>query len=346
MKKIYSLVLIFLCITQSFSLAYGWNDGYEAYPFANNYDDYTTRIHYGTMDWIADGVISLLKGYNSKWQFLANMDAIYFVGTEAIKNPNINMILNNETVKGIGDFNSLYIRWNGTVLSRENIFSKISNASEKALHALQEEKYELATYYFGIITSYIASVFYYPIHELNTISYWNERSFLDSRITPYTSDHSNPNWFFLWHPHNPLNTTSNAIKNHAYNVMWNNTINVLWLKENITSVIIVKDYHTLIQNYDIHSPTRMFYTHYEYLLNTCIHYIIDVLHTIFLESEAIGGDIKISSPFSRLEKKWQYGIIAICIGIFGILVYPIYAKASGKKISLAFWRKRKVIQSK
>lgn len=350
MKRKYPIFIISLiCINLVIQNVSAWNHGYESYPYAYNETDYNKLRNYGTIDWLADGASERLLNKTERWKFLWNMKGEYFLGTESIRNVEVETSLDGELVEGVGDYIELVIRWGNSsehILEEENFRYRIGNYTEKAIQAFQEEKYELASYYCGVISGYISYVFYYPIHELWNINFWNDRFTLHNLITPHTNDFDNPNKFFLWTNYNTIsNTTLDELFILARKYAWNNSYDLFWYQHNIPQVDSVDSYTDLIENYDSDTVTYQFYHHYEYIFNLCIGYTSDLLHTIFIESGARGGDIYPSTRFQNLSEEWMWGIIAISIGFFGIVVLILRMKMKGKKFSgekLLFWRKYKV----
>jgi hypothetical protein len=297
------------------------------------------------MDWIANVVGMNLLNSNAKWKFLFNMDKIYYTGTESIKNENLKMILDDETVVGINDYDELFIKWDTNTTSfSENIVSRIINIRNLTIEALKSEKYMLASYYFGVIVSYVSLVFYYPIYEYDNDSFSNLSSTFDSMISKHTVHNLNfnSNDNFKYNLTHPEITKLSLIQSYSYNITYNTLYNATWIRDNLSEI---NDNVKLTELSNYNEATQIFYSHHEEILNLCMQYTSNLLYTIFAESGAKGGDIKIPSMFTRLSKEWQYGIIGICLGLFIVIVYTVYLKATGKNIELGFWKKRKVIIS-
>jgi len=343
MKKY--LILCLFCFSfyiQTIEYGYAWNDGNKIYPYVIHYNDYNYNIHYDTNDWIGDAVITIICNNSAKMFFLNNMKIIFFVGTESPQNSNIKMILDNEEIYGENESSLITIEITNTNITYDLLHSKLELYSNLAIKALQNEQYTLATYYFGMICTYISYIFYFPIYIINSISFKNYTTRLNEIISKYTSNYKNATWFFTWNlSHRIKNTTLDILYSKLRYLVFNHTITPFWLKTNINTISLPNTKNEL-SNYSPNSSTFLFFSYYQYIFNEMIEFISNYLYTLFSISKARGGNIPMPTLFSQMEKKTIYIIIGIFVILVIILFYPIYRKIYGP-INFSIFKKRKVI---
>lgn len=169
-EKLIALSLLFLCSIPYMS-ASAWPDGYIYSPYATFPVDYDYRYNYGINDWIADNVLSALYSNNTfQWEWLRALKLMYFIGTESISNPNVDMIIEGKSVKGENyrDFFAVHVRFvgNDSIIYVDGI-DHVYDVIDRFKHALLNESYYLAAYYLGQIVAYMALFGYYPVYIID-----------------------------------------------------------------------------------------------------------------------------------------------------------------------------------
>lgn len=362
-EKIFIAAVFIFILNGGITGIIGWDDGFTYAEYAQSPYDFDFELNYGTEDWIAHGVIEILVHSNPNFQFLWNMRKFVFFGTQMTKVTDIHTSINGTDVHGIGNYRSLVIKWKSYVVYNESsttdnetanatiiteiAYENISNETERYVDrlrsALENENYELASYYCGVVSSYIASAFYFPIHAFNDIDYWNYHDRLDDLISPFTSNYRDPNRLFIWYEYTPKKGLDlDKLRDFMYITAWNETYNLSWYSDHIHSLSVPKDITDLINTYGKESEEYGFYSHYEYLFTLCINYIADVINAVFLHSDAKGGNIFPQSWWLRIDTKWRYIIVFSVIGISTVMIIVVRGKGKNAVNRIAFWRKFKV----
>ncbi len=155
---IFTMLTIFIIVVSSNTPVVAWNNGSYAY----DPQDYDYETDYGTHDWIADAALNYLIDHNaSQWNWLDSRREIFYVGTEAPDNSGIDIILDGINVTGFGDksLHHIYFYENGTVFANEDDSAiRAKWCGDWANVHIGDEKWDLAAYYLGAMTHYIADV--------------------------------------------------------------------------------------------------------------------------------------------------------------------------------------------
>jgi hypothetical protein len=143
----------------------GWGNGESAgdcSAFADDNLSYDYECNFGTHDWIAKSALNaLLEENSSKWSWLSDREKIYLVGTEAPDNPDVEMTLNGVNVEGINDktYHHIFFNEDGTVKNNEDDAAlRAKLCGDLADEYGTEDKLDLAAFYLGVMTHYIADM--------------------------------------------------------------------------------------------------------------------------------------------------------------------------------------------
>ncbi|MHA1522579.1 MAG: hypothetical protein ACTSRK_20615, partial [Promethearchaeota archaeon] len=157
----FTLLLIFIIAAPSNFSVVAWNNGSYAY----DPQDYDYETDYGTHDWIADATLDYLLNHNAThWNWLDTRREIFYVGTEAPDNSGIDIVLDGVSVAGIGDvvLHHIYFYENGNVVADEDDSAiRAKEMGDLAETYILAEKWDLAAYYLGAMTHYIADMSLY-----------------------------------------------------------------------------------------------------------------------------------------------------------------------------------------
>ncbi len=179
----------------------GWGNK----SYADNAASYSYSSHYGTHDWVAEAALDGLVAVDAgNWNWLVDRKAIFLVGTEAPDNSGVSMTLDGTSVSGFGDTASHHIYYNtdGTVANNEDdaaVRAKFCGDSADA--AMDAQKRDLAAFYLGAMTHYIADQGVYAHVAENDvapdyINFDTYHSTFEDRVATRTNNHDDRQEFF------------------------------------------------------------------------------------------------------------------------------------------------------
>jgi hypothetical protein len=199
MKKIIIFLIISILFFQFIPLIYAWGNNSYGY----NEIDYDYNTDYGTHDWIADKALSILYNDNlESWKWLMERRTIFLIGTESPDNSDVFMILNEITVEGFGDTVNHHIYFNeGGTIFEDDAGLRAKTCGDIANSYINENKYDIASFYLGAMCHYIGDMGMYSHTSRNNISpdYINfdlHHSDIESYTNTRTNDFTNLNEFF------------------------------------------------------------------------------------------------------------------------------------------------------
>ncbi|MFW9873374.1 MAG: DNRLRE domain-containing protein [Candidatus Thorarchaeota archaeon] len=183
-----------------------------------------------------------------KWKWLDDREKLFLTATEAPDNNNLEMILNGELVQGYGDFvnHHVYFHENGSVKDDEdNAAIRAQDCYDMAEIALKEKKFDLAAFYFGTMTHYIADCTMYAhvaqnyVHPYN-VNFDQWHSIVEKLVNARTNISNNREIFFNY-------TAQPGMKGNPYNI----TLEVGWdtYKDPNPSKATIRDAIWLHNNY-------------------------------------------------------------------------------------------------
>ncbi len=199
-----------------------WKNGSYAY----NYSSYSYDKDYGTHDWVAEAALNALYAADSgNWSWLVDREEIFLVGTEAPDNSEVDMVLDGVTVGGFGDTANHHIYFNedGSISN---------NQDDAALHAksmgdladasLNEQKRNLAAFYFGAMVHYITDMSVFCHVAENEVAPYDlnfDQNHTDYEVAVYAGTHTytDPEKFFQIES---VTIQSTAPYNAAVNLGW------------------------------------------------------------------------------------------------------------------------------
>jgi len=168
-SKIFLFSMLIMFLIMPLTQVSAWKNG--SYAYDNTKYDYSTD--YGTHDWIADLALdALLDDDKSQWSWLNERREIYLLGTEAPDNSNVDVTLDGKDVEGFGDTTKhhVYLEWaDGSVVEDDSAL-RTKKCADLADSYLEEKKYELAAFYLGAMTHYIADLSMYAHVAENNIA--------------------------------------------------------------------------------------------------------------------------------------------------------------------------------
>ncbi|OLS15494.1 MAG: hypothetical protein RBG13Loki_0889 [Promethearchaeota archaeon CR_4] len=199
-----------------------WKNGSYAYNSAS----YSYSDDFGTHDWVAEAALNALYSVDkSNWQWLMDRKTIFLVGTEAPDNSGVSMTLDGTAVSGFGDTTKHHIYFNedGTISNNEDDAAiRAKTVGDLADVAMDADKYDLAAFYLGTMTHYIADMgVFCHVAENNVAPHYldfdkNHTEFEDY-VGSRTNNHANPEEFFQIASFSINSTTPyNAAKNLAW----------------------------------------------------------------------------------------------------------------------------------
>jgi hypothetical protein len=209
-QKIGRLITIMFVVLflQGLPQSIAWKNG----SYANTAIEYDTATDYGTHDWVADAALQGLRTTNaSKWQWLQDRLSIYLLGTEAPDNPGINTNFDGTPVTGFGDTNHHHVYHNidGSIYYNEDDSAvRAKWCGDQADVALSEQKYDLAAYYLGAMTHYIADMGVYAHVSPNNVPPYNVdfdtyHATYEDRVYTRSNNYNNKEEFFRIHSFTP-----------------------------------------------------------------------------------------------------------------------------------------------
>jgi hypothetical protein len=194
-----------IIISQFIAVGSAWNNGKSGSAYANTVENYDYTKNYGTHDWIADAALQALKNDNAtKWGWLWERRTIYLLATEAPDNSNVNVTLNGQTLSGFGDttYHHIYFNEDGSIkLNEDDAAIRAKSCGDLADVALTDEKLDVAAFYLGAMTHYIADMGMFahttqnnvPPHNLNFDLY---HSTIEGYVLTRSDDYQNMEEFF------------------------------------------------------------------------------------------------------------------------------------------------------
>jgi len=221
-RKYFFLLLFFNIFSLHVHNGQSWSNGSYSYNSTN----YDINTDFGTHDWISERALDvLLLSNSSKWEWLENRKTIFFVGTEAPDNVNVDMILNDIQVQGFGDFSYHHVYFNedGTIKNNEDDAAlRAKWCFDMADVYLNEEKLDIAAFYLGAMTHYIVDCSMYAHVAENYVPPYNINfdefhSIVESRVHARINDYDNKEDFFQF-------SNVNILKMSAYDA----TIELGW----------------------------------------------------------------------------------------------------------------------
>jgi hypothetical protein len=214
--KIIILALLLILTIIPYSKAWNNGDGGTGeFTYASDFVDYNFDYHYGTHDWIADLALEILSNNNtSAWQWLRDYETIYYLGTEAPDNSGIDIILNGTALTGFGDktYHHIYFNADGTILE-DNSAVRAKWCGDHADVALTDGNFQVAAYYLGAMTHYIAdmSMFSHVMDNTETINYDAHHSTIEGYVQTRTNEVDDKMGFFL------IDTSEDVISKKPFN---------------------------------------------------------------------------------------------------------------------------------
>ena len=260
LKRIISYVLLALLLTLAITSALvkngvAWsNGGYSSDP--NNPD-------YGTHDWIAQHALDWLPD-KEKWYIYDNL-AAYLYGTEFPDNGQVS--------DGIGDTALHHVYFDrGGDLTDDAAAVRAETEFTNTLNVLSAKDYKNASKFAGIMTHYIADLAVFA-HVMGAGTDWGKEKHHDdfeNGANGYTSSYNS--WFTRF-----LVFDGSLIEISAYDAAVNLARDTTF--DNVTDTAVWMD-----QNYNWNN--QAFMNRVGESLNLAVNYVTDVLHTLYVKSEA------------------------------------------------------------
>lgn len=200
-----------------------WKNG----SYADTPEAYTYSENYGTHDWIADAALDYLLSINSsQWSWLDSRREIFFLGTEAPDNGGIDIVLDGISVSGFGDttLHHIYFYENGSVFENEDDAAiRAKWCGDWADVQISSENWDLAAFYLGAMTHYIADMGMYAHVAANNVApYYLNFDEFHSTVEGYVNTRSNevedPEEFFAIEL--PLSLNGTSPYNAALETAW------------------------------------------------------------------------------------------------------------------------------
>ncbi len=179
----------------------GWSNG----SYANNSSSYNYSSHYSTHDWVAEAALEGLVAVDpGNWNWLVDRKSIFLVGTEAPDNSGVSMTLDGTAVSGFGDMtmHHIYYYSDGTIANNEDDAAIRAKAcGDSADAAMDAQKRDLAAFYLGAMTHYIADMGVYAhVAENNVapdyIDFDLHHATFEDRVDTRTNNHADRQEFF------------------------------------------------------------------------------------------------------------------------------------------------------
>jgi len=171
-----------------------WHNG----SMANNQTNYNYDSHYSTHDWVAEAALdALVKVDPGNWNWLVERKSIFLVGTEAPDSSDVSMTLDGTAVTGFHDmtYHHIYFNDDNTIYNNEDDAGvRAKWCGDSADVAMDAQKRDLAAFYLGAMTHYIADLgsFAHVIDGVDTSTHNSFEGYVDTR----TNDHDNRQEFF------------------------------------------------------------------------------------------------------------------------------------------------------
>lgn len=178
-----------------------WSNG----SYANNSSSYSYSSHYSTHDWVAEAALEGLVAVDAgNWNWLIDRKSIFLVGTEAPDNSGVSMTLDGTSVSGFGDTTMHHIYYNsdGTISNNEDdAATRAKWCGDQADAAMDAQKRDLAAFYLGAMTHYIADMGVFAHVAENNVApdYINfdlNHATFEDRVETRTNNHDDRQEFF------------------------------------------------------------------------------------------------------------------------------------------------------
>jgi hypothetical protein len=205
--------LLLVSLFMSVQTGTAWKNG----SYANTYTSYSYTSHYSTHDWVAEAALDALVSVDAgNWQWLVDRKTIFLVGTEAPDNAGVSMTLDGTAITGSGAVTDHHIYYNADGTTYEDnaaieakLFGNLADA------AMDEQKRDLAAFYLGAMTHYIADLgsFAHVIDGVDTSDHDDFEGYVNTR----TNDHADRESFFKI---SPVTVTSKTPYNAAKDLGW------------------------------------------------------------------------------------------------------------------------------
>ena len=238
LKATFSIIIGFLLLSTFFNSAYAWSNGSYAY----NETEYSYEDDYGTHDWIAERALNVLLNYEeNEWNWLESRKEIFLVGTEAPDNGGVSMTLDGKNIDGFGDttWHHIYFNQDGSISNNEDDSAlRAKSMGDLADANLEEKNLDLAAFYLGAMTHYIADMgMYAHVAENNVaphfIDFDEHHSTIEGYVQTRTNEYDDKEEFFLFlditlgtkSPYNAAvdlawDTYNDSSNNFAHNALW------------------------------------------------------------------------------------------------------------------------------
>jgi hypothetical protein len=184
------------------STSSAWTNG----SYASDPANYAYTTHYGTHDWIADAALQALMAADSNhWKWLNDRKAIYLTGTEAPDNSGVSCTLDGTAVTGFGDtaMHHIYFNEDGTIKANEDDSGiRAKSTGDLANAYFSENKLDLAAFYLGAMTHYIADMAMFGHVAQNNVPPYNidfdtYHSTIEGYVNTRTNEYQKMEEFFL-----------------------------------------------------------------------------------------------------------------------------------------------------
>ncbi|MHA1272768.1 MAG: hypothetical protein ACTSQS_04975 [Promethearchaeota archaeon] len=327
MRKFKLIFLIFFLIYlyAPFFQVLAWKNSSYAY----NNIDYSYEDDYGTHDLLADAALqALLEDDESSWTWLndPNRKKIFLLGTEAPDNSKVKVTLDGKEVEGFGDTTKHHIYFNqdGTISNNEDDSAlRAKSCGDLADSYIEDNKFDLAAFYLGAMTHYIADMSIYAhVAENNVDPYYTDFDEHHSEVEAYvlsrTNNYQDMEEFFKIDDNIKIDSDLkpyDAAKNLAWNTFKDPnpsesiTRDAKWLNDNFFT-----DWADKYEDRDDESATRqLYYDRIEENLNNAIEAIASAM--------AYVGGIKNATP------SYSISIVLIISGLSILsLILIVYKK--------------------
>lgn len=311
-----------LIMVTSIPTGSAWTHGrYGGYTFANTPAEYNPLYHYGTVDWLADGVLHWLTEYNTNYYWLLEYRDEYLFGTELIGTDEINigqkLQYDQIDIFRTGDEETLMIKWTSAATIVENQYTqRLMTAANQSVFAIQSYQFEAAAVYLGMYVGYFMLA-----TDPNYFDAPNATGYYPFGYDLYrkTSDIENPNkWFGLngtpdRSEIDPWIACKSVATNILYDTETNGKYSLRWL--NATYPLI----DTVTEPSDWDNLTTMYYARWNTLFNyvtlTCassMRYLITAANVTIPNS--------LINTRNREFAGWNYYVFGIIFG-GGTLVF-------------------------
>jgi PKD repeat protein len=281
LASLFLLILVsVLMSTFSTSNVHAWsNGGYSAEPSSPDY---------GTHDWIAQHALDWLP--TEEKQYISDNLAAYLYGTELPDN--------GEPLDGIGDFGLHHIYYNSLEVMIDDASAvRASTEYNDTLNFLKAEDYVDAAKNAGIMSHYIVDMAVFG-HVMGANTEWGaesqaHHSDYEDYVNAQTSNYSGGEFdsYLAFDGSVTVISAYDAAKNLAYDTTFdvNGDLNCTWMN----------------QNYNWSNP--IFKNRAGESLNLAVNYLIDVLHTLFLDSTGLPTEAFIDVPYHRQLTNYYCG---------------------------------------